>query len=298
MTCRFHDTLIIVFGAGGRLGRTLLAMLASGPWVVVAVARSERPAVSTTDVHWVQIDVTETDVWERSLQMLCGAAARYDNVFIVDLLLDKTTVTAMRRSLVAGTSYIARLHSRLADAGCLDSLVLASTSAVLAPRLYQTPYGLAKRRQLAQYVSSGLPGRALLLPSLVDAELDRPTTSDRLVWTYTEAATRIAQAVTSARASKPTGLRLIAPRVDRSPRLTARVSRPQDLRILAQVLRLHVVSWTTQRDSPQAHHLASRGLLDLTPRWLRHRVDHHILPAGLLYQLARKLGTEIAEKQR
>lgn len=298
MTYRCQDTLIIVFGAGGRLGRALLAMLASGPWVVVAVARREKLAFPTTNVHWVQIDVTETGVWERSLRVFCGAAARYDSVIIVDLLLDKTTVTAMRRSLTAGTAYIARLHSRLADADCLGSLVLASTTAVLAPRLYQTPYGIAKRQQLVQYVSSGLPGRALLLPSLVDAEPGRPTTSDRLVWTYTEAATRVVQAVTSARTTKPTTLRLIAPRVDSSSRVTARVSRPYDLSALAQVVNLHVVSWTTQRDSPHAHRLASRGRLELTPRWLRHRVDHHIVPAGLLRQLARKLGTEIEKQPR
>ena len=215
MTYQHHDTLVIVFGAGGRLGRALLPILAAGPWVVVAVARNEKPPDPPSTVHWIQIDVTEVSLWERSLRVFCGMAEIHDRVIIVDLLLDKSSVAAMRWSLTAGTAYIARLRSRLTAVNRPSSLVLASTTAVLAPWLYQTPYGLAKRRQLRRYASAIMAGQALLLPQLVNGEADPQTASARLMWTYADAATRVLRAVAAERRTEPAGLRLMTPRVDR-----------------------------------------------------------------------------------
>lgn len=158
MTYRHYDTLVLVFGAGGRLGRTLLPILATGPWGIMAVTRNNKPPAPPRNVHWIQIDVTEVDLWERSLRVFCGMADIYDRVIIVDLLLDKATATAMRQSLAAGLVYITRLRSRLATVDRPSSLVLASTTAVLAPWLYQTPYGLAKRRQLTRYARRAYQG--------------------------------------------------------------------------------------------------------------------------------------------
>ncbi len=295
MTCEHRDTLVIVFGAGGRLGRALLPILAAGPWVVVAVARKEKPRDPPPTVHWIQIDVTEVDLWERSLHVFCGMASIHDRVIIVDLLLDKTSVAAMRWSLTAGTAYIAHLRSRLATVNRPSSLVLASTTAVLAPWLYQTPYGLAKRRQLSHYAAAGMTGQAILLPQLANGEAGSPTTSARLEWTHADAAARLLQAASAARTTAPTGLRLVAPQVDRSLCGAAATPRLLRLRAVAQVLELHVASWTNERHSPLAHRLASRGRLELTPGWLRRRVDHHLVPWRLVRLLGRKVQAEVEE---
>lgn len=296
MTYQHHDTLVIVFGAGGRLGRALLPVLAAGPWVVVAVARKEKPPDPPPTVHWIQIDVTEVDLWERSLRVFCGMAEIHDRVIIVDLLLDKASVTTMRRSLAAGTAYIARLRLRLAAVSRPSSLVLASTTAVLAPWLYQTPYGLAKRRQLRRYASVGMTGQALLLPQLVNGEAGPQTTSDRLVWTYADAASRVLQAVADERKAKSAELRLVTARVDRPLCRGTAAHRSLRLRAALQVLELHIASWTSQRDSPLAHRLASRGRLELTPGWLRRRIDHHLVPARLVRLLGQQLRVHIEEQ--
>jgi hypothetical protein len=296
MTYQHHDTLVIVFGAGGRLGRALLPILAAGPWVVVAVARNEKPPDPPSTVHWIQIDVTEVSLWERSLRVFCGMAEIHDRVIIVDLLLDKSSVAAMRWSLTAGTAYIARLRSRLTAVNRPSSLVLASTTAVLAPWLYQTPYGLAKRRQLRRYASAIMAGQALLLPQLVNGEADPQTASARLMWTYADAATRVLRAVAAERRTEPAGLRLMTPRVDRPLCREAATHRTLRLRAAIQVLELHVVSWTSQRNSPLAHRLASRGRLELTPGWLRRRIDHHLVPARLVRLLGQQLRAEVEEQ--
>jgi hypothetical protein len=291
MTYLHQEPLVIVFGAAGRLGRALLPVLADGPWMVLAVARQEKPPNPPSNVHWIQIDVTKIDLWERSLRVLCGMAEMHDRVIVVDLLLDRATVRAMRWSLAAGTAYITRLRSRLTDVNRLCSLVLASTTAVLAPWFYQTPYGLAKQQQLAGYASTGLVGRALLLPSLVEGESDAVVVT-RLVWTFTEAAACVLRAVFATRTAAPSGLRLVTPGVDRSSCQPAGAPSVR-LHTLAEVLELHLECWTIRRDSPQAHRLASHGRLELTPKGLRRRVDHHIVPVGLVGRLARRLDAEV-----
>jgi hypothetical protein len=296
MTYRHQDTLVIVFGAGGRLGRALLPLLADGPWVVVAIAREEKPPNPAPNVRWIQIDVTEIESWEPSLHVFCSMAEIHDRVIIVDLLLDRATVRSMRWSLAAGTAYITRLRSRMTDVNRPCSLVLASTTAVLAPWFYQTPYGLAKQRQLARYASTGFVGRALLLPPLVDAESDDAVILARLVWTFTEAAARLLRAVFATRTTEPTGLCVVTPGVDRSSCQPVGTS-PVRLRTIAQVLELHLGCWAIRRDSPHAHRLASHGRLELTPTWLRRRVDHHIVPASLVGRLARRLDTEVEQQQ-
>jgi hypothetical protein len=281
MTYQQKDTLVIVFGAGGRVGQALLPILAPGPWDVVGVARKEKPAVRPPNVHWIQVDVTDTQHWERSLRVFCGMADIYRQVIVVDLLLDRSTVSAMRRSLAAATAYVTRLRSRLEAVERPCSLVLASTTAVLAPWPYQTPYGRAKRSQLIAYRAAGYVGGAVLFPSLVDNH------------GYAKAAQLIERTVGLTRRGTPTRLELVAThdknRID--PVANCHASTP--LRRVANVAAVHLQSWLTQRDSPHAHRLASHARLALTPQRLRYRVDHHVMPANLLHKLARRLDVSI-----
>lgn len=298
MTYTPMDTLIIVFGAGGRLGRALLPVLAAGPWTVAAVARKERPPDPPSAVRWMQIDVTEVSLWEQNLLLTCDLAETHDQVVVVDLLLDKTSVTTMRRSLAAGTAYVLRLRSRLATMNRPSSLVLASTTAVLAPWLYQTPYGLAKQRQLRRYASAGMTGQALLLPQLVNGKAGPDPASSRSEWTYADAAARVLCAASAARITAPTMLRLVVPQLDRPVRQEITEPRRPRPDAVAQVLKLHIASWTSQRNSPLAHRLASHGRLELTPGRLRHRIDHHLVPAHRVRLLGRRLGVDIEERLR
>lgn len=298
MTRQCPSTLVIVFGAGGRLGRVLLPVLAAGPWAVVAVTRRQKPPDPLPAVHWTQVDVTVTDSREQSLRSLLGLASAHDQVIVVDLLLDKSSVTAMRRSLSAGTTYITRLCSCLTTANQPVSLVLASTTAVLAPWLYQTPYGSAKRRQLKRYASAGIPGQAILLPQLVRTEAGSPEEPTRLAWTYDDAAALLARAVAAPGATAPTRLRLVVPHVDQSVRRDVAAHRPSRRNSVAHVAGLHIVSWTSRRNSPAARRLASHGRLELTPGWLRSRIDHHVVPPRLVHMLARKLRVEVVGSGR
>ncbi len=284
------ETLVIVFGAGGRLGQALLPALASGPWGVVAVMREKKPPNPPPSVSWIQIDVTQTELWERSLRVFCGMADIHERVTIVDLVLDPTTVTTMRSSLAAGTLYIKRLRTRLSALDRPSSLVLASTTAILAPWLYQTPYGMAKRRQLACYASAATVGRALLLPSLVFSEAEQANTATPTM-TYADAASLVVAAIAEATVTEPTCLQLTVPEIDiRSPRTPSRyVPRLGD--VFTSHLRLVTSGW----DSPAVHRQASHARLTLTPCWLRRHVDHHLAPGQLVRRLARRLETEVEE---
>lgn len=284
------DTLVIVFGAGGRLGTRLLPILAAEPVTVLGIARQDKPARWPRGMHWMQVDVTNPEEWPRSLGALADIAGVRQRVVCVDLLLKRATVAAMRNSTAAATAYILHLRDQLADTDQPCSLVAANTTAALAPWLYQTPYGLAKRRQLARYAASGITGTAFLLPSLVDTHADA-TTRDRLTWTYQEAAQHVATAVTPphAAAAYRRGFRVVVP--DTPRRCVVRENRQPAL-VLGTVKRLvsaHVDLVLSRRDSPQAHREASHHRLALTPTWLRDHLDHHHAPPLLVRQLSRLL---------
>lgn len=142
----------------------------------------------------------------------------------------------MHNSIAAATAYNLHLRDRLADTERPCSLVAANTTAALAPWLYQTHYGLAKRRQLASYVDSGITGIAFLLPSLVDTHA-YATTRDRLTWIYQEAAQHVATAVTPPHAASAyrRGFRVIVPD---TPRRCVVRKRCQPAHVLGTVRRL------------------------------------------------------------
>ncbi|MQA09391.1 MAG: hypothetical protein GEU98_12730 [Pseudonocardiaceae bacterium] len=285
-----RNTLVIVFGAGGRLGTRLLLLLAKEPVTVLAVARKDKPNVRPPGMHWMQIDVTNPAEWPRSLGALTGIAGVHRHTVLVDLLLKRATVTTMRTSIAAVTSYILQLHERLAAVGQSSSLVSASTTATLAPWLYQTPYGLAKRQQLARYATSGISGTAFLLPSLAETGNDRPENLG-LSWSYSEAARKLAAAITgpttSVHGRNP--FRLVVP--DPPTRQSAVDSYTQRAKSAARrLLPAHMSLLFGRWDSPQQHREASHHRLAVTPPSLREYVDHHRVPPFLLRRLKRSLG--------
>lgn len=174
-----RDALVIVFGAGGRLGTRLLPFLTVEPITVLGIVRQDKSARWPRRMHWMNIDITNSQKWPRSLSALASIADLHERVVCVDLLLHRATVAAMRNSIAAVTAYILLLRDRLADADRPCSLVTANTTAALAPWLYQTPHGLVKHRQLARYAASGITGTAFLLPALVDT-----AARNDLTWTW------------------------------------------------------------------------------------------------------------------
>jgi putative NADH-flavin reductase len=160
-----ESAAVIVLGAAGRLGRELLPLLADGSHTTVGVVRDRKPDLTRPDLHWMQVNVTERELWQRSLLALSGIASMYDRTVVVDLVLDRTTVSSMRRSITDATDYVHELIGVIEERGSTPLLVAASTTAILAPQLYQTPYGLAKRNQVEVYAA--LPAaQIMLLPVL------------------------------------------------------------------------------------------------------------------------------------
>lgn len=290
------DILVIVFGAGGRLGTRLLPLLAAEPVTVLAVARKNKPSIRPRGVHWVEVDVTNPDEWPRSLGALTGITGVNRHVVVVDLLLKRTTVTAMRTSIVAITSYILRLRDRLAYADQSSSLVAASTTATLAPWLYQTPYGLAKRRQLTRYTTFGISGTAFLLPSLTETEADTATRLG-LSWTYNEAARRLATDImrqSSSAHGRNRAFRLVVPGPPALHTAVNRHAQPANFRLAARrLLRAHLSLVVGQMDSPYQHREASHYRLALTPTCVRQHLDHHHAPPVLVRRLKRSLAVPV-----
>lgn len=240
----------------------------------------------------MQVDVTNPDEWTRSYRALAGIAGIHRHVVLVDLLLNRTTVTTMRTSLTAASSYVLGLDEWLATSGQSTSLVAASTTATMAPWLYQTPYGLAKRRQLTHYAASGIRGTAFLLPSLNETANASEKAGPR--WSYSETARKLAAAITwqtttYARVNEP--FRLVVP--DQPTRQVAINTRESLFRTAKGLLATHLYLMLGHWDSPHQHRKASHHRLAVTPPSLREHVDHHTAPPRLLRRLKRSLGGSV-----
>ncbi len=271
------ETAVIVFGASGRLGQALLPRLAKADLAPIAVARASEPGTPAPGVHWLQIDVTDERHCRRALPVLQRLASLYGRVVLVDLVLDRRSVSAMRDSTIDSTRYVCALGRRFSTGGHVVSYVLASTTAILAPWPLQTPYGLAKRRQLARYLCAAQPTAALLLPPLrPEAAQER----DTLSWTFERAAGQLV-----VQAQHPRGSRLVAP-------AAVAVGTRSAMR-WSELAGLHVASFLSERDSPLAHRRASHARLQLVPvRW-RSNVDHHGAPDVLVQRAARRYQTAV-----
>jgi hypothetical protein len=141
-----------------------------------------------------------------------------------------------------------------------------------------------------------MTGQALLLPQLMHGEPAVGTASARLAWTYAQAAACLLGGVRASTPTTATRLQLLAPQGSRlAGRDTGGIRAAAWLRVAGRVLVLQALAWTSRRNSPLAHRLASRARLDLTPGRLRCRVDHHLVPGRLVRSLSRELGTTPGE---
>jgi hypothetical protein len=162
----------------------------------------------------------------------------------------------------------------------------ASTTAVLAPGLYQTPYGLAKKRQIVTYARAGLAGGALLLPVLGEEMNDEvPQVSS-----FDEAAQRLAATATT----WGNGFTIHVPELALA---MAYARGPAQRPLTRTVLLAHVRSLLLNRDSMWAHRDAARGRLRLSPQRLRQRLDHHQAPAELLRRFANRYHVTVIDER-
>ncbi|KAB1934756.1 NAD-dependent epimerase/dehydratase family protein [Micromonospora sp. ALFpr18c] len=271
-------TAVVLLGASGRLGRQLVPLLSAAGIDTIAVARS--PGIGKPSAaEWISADLTNCTDQTRvvnAVGLRCGGPKR---VAVIDLVLDRSGVEGMRRSVRAATDTVLRLRDRLRECAAQPHLVAASTTAVLAPGLYQTPYGLAKRRQVITYASAGLPGVALLLPVLRKGEEEAASPCWPL-WSYDHAAHQLHVA-----ASAPLSSRFVV----QVPSFVGDHPAMSDGRggaATPSVLMAHLRCLLTERDSMQAHRSAARGRLRWSPARIRRRVDHHLAPAELVRRFA------------
>lgn len=280
MTADASEVAVIVLGVSGRVGRELLPVLADGKRTVIGVVRDQKSDVMRPNLHWMQVDVTERDVWQRSLLALSGIASIYRRTIVVDLVLDRRTVSAMRQSIADTTEYTRKLIDKIAERGATPLLVAASTTAILAPWPYQTPYGSAKRQQAKIYAT--LPSsQILLLPSL------SPEGKNSTAWAYKKAALAIAHVVGAVAESANPPANLWLPDV----RPSSSIDRPLTERFVKAITAQ--LRCFGQRDDPWAHRRTAHARLDLTPRALRTRVDHHLVPPRLATAFARRAGLRV-----
>lgn len=275
----YSKKLVVVLGASGRLGRELLPHLADETdrsAVVVGVSRS-KPRTLVPGMRWQLFDLTDERHVDLATQALTGMSTVCEEVVVVDAALDKSSVSAMRRSIAATVPFVELLASRAAVHGRPLSVVLASTTAVLAPWLYQTPYGLAKRRQLAQYGRAGLSGSAFLLPSLVHD----PAVGQ---WTFATAVKLIAETVA---ANSPDRLNLVVP----PPSQAEEIQWHPGEALRGGPALLVGRAWR-RADCPHTHRASSRALLNATPPWFRRRIDHHLAPEALVRSFAQRHGLQ------
>ncbi|MFP8884627.1 NAD-dependent epimerase/dehydratase family protein [Streptomyces mangrovi] len=278
--------LLVVLGAGGRLGQVLLPRLTGTSDLTVGIGRT-RPVHTPPGAHWHVLDVTDRQEADLAARSLVDVSRACEEVVVVDLLLDRSTVTAMRRTIRAAAGFTCLLGERLSGSGRRLSLVAASSTAVLAPRFLQTPYGTAKRRQLRRYASSGLPGAVLLLPRLTATA--NGTRETGLTWTFDQAADQLAEAVRRRHGTDRTFT------VHVPEEATALVRQPtrKALGDIGEALRWGTRRLITQRESPYVHRQASHALLALAPTVLRRRIDHHGAPTNLVRGLARSSGVHV-----
>ncbi|WFF08880.1 hypothetical protein O7622_10145 [Micromonospora sp. WMMD1076] len=191
----------------------------------------------------------------------------------------------MRRSIRGATEGVLHLRAEFRAAGQETTLIAASTTAVLAPGLYQTPYGLAKRKQVVTYARSGVTGTALLLPQL--GQRSRTTSKPQPPWSFERAAQALLTAVSAAPLNGFTV---------RVPAFVADVE-SSHTDTSGSTLRAHLHSLVLDRDSMLAHRAAARSRLGWTPERLRFRLDHHRAPAELVRRFANRYHLAVVDER-
>ncbi|MDX3454510.1 hypothetical protein PV396_21605 [Streptomyces sp. ME02-8801-2C] len=202
---------------------------------------------------------------------------------IADLLLDRISVTSMRTSIIAATRFVLRTQEVLATEGRSVRVLAASTTAALAPRGLQTPYGLAKREQALHYSRLGRID-LVLLPQMVGVERSAKPPAGGSVTIGGSCSYDAAAAVLHAVGHQPAQRSLWVVRSS-DPYEPS----PGGLTGLPSAVSALIISRTTGRDSLTAHRRASRERLALLPTQIRARVDHHRAPDQLLRPFERRL---------
>lgn len=277
----------VVLGGSGRLGRRLLAELRAQGRRAIGISR-QPGATGETRADWIQADLTATTQWPQAVKRLFHLLAGGEEVVLADLLLDRTSVTSMRRSIRAATAFTLRAQHALTTDGFPVRVLAASTTAALAPRALQTPYGRAKREQASRY------GRLeridlVLLPQLLGAADLRAADSTARTAVGNSCTYVAAAASLTAISQHPAGRSLWVVRgSDSTPYVQ------HGLAGLPTFLGALALSHTTRRNSPTAHRRASRAGLAILPPHIRVQVDHHGAPERLLRSFAKHLGVSPA----
>ncbi len=278
-----HEPACIVLGATGRLGRSLLPRLQARGCHVIGVSRARPSETAERGSGWVCADLTESSRWPQVHGLLRQLLGHQEEVVIIDLVLDRVSVTSMRQSITAATRFVVRTRQLLTDEGLAVRVLAASTTAVLAPRGLRTPYSAAKRRQAFAYARLDAID-LVLLPQLGDVEpiTNSPGDAGSSVsgsCSYEAAAGALHEISLEPAQRSLWILGADVPHQSASPA-------PADI---PGAIRSAVAARTAGRDSPAAHRQASHQRLALLPASVRVRVDHHGAPAQLLRPFERRL---------
>lgn len=283
---------VVILGASGRLGRRLVPSFAAAGFDTIGVARTWAQVGRPVPNRWVIGDLTTPEERLRVAATIAGCIAEDGQLCVVDVVLDRRSVDAMRHSLQGVTDAVLELRERLRSRTRGMMLIAGSTTAVLAPSLYQTPYGLAKRRQVITYAHSGMAGAAVLLPALSEQVGMDTSSPRRQVWSFDRAALRLVAAASGAASGRGFAIHVpdLAPAQAAGNRAAPTVS-------AGAIALAHLQSLVTDRGSMQAHRDAARGRLRLLPKRLRRRIDHHMAPAELVSRFAARYRVTMVDER-
>jgi uncharacterized protein YbjT (DUF2867 family) len=264
----------VVLGASGRLGQPLLPMLSEAFSLVVAVTR-RMPAPSPAHVMWHLADLADTASHESARSVVAASVSGTQRVVVLDLVLDRNGVAAMEQSITATTAFVCRMLAELRSDGIEACTVAASSTAVLATRAFQTPYGRAKCAQAQRYMRQ--PGnQVVLLPTLGH----QPTEA---AWTFKHAAQVLTTiALTTTGRDETQSILWVPSDLSEVPLQTGQPSTA------------HRGLWFIHRpDDPHAYRAVARRRLALLPDALRHGLDHHRAPYRLVRSFGRRNGCNV-----
>lgn len=274
----------VVLGSSGRLGQRLLTELKVSGYRVIGISRTE-PEGGEVHADWIPLDITATAEWGQTQRQLVSLLDGVEEVILADLVLDRTSVTTMRRSIRCATDFTVQTEQVLVDNGLTVRVVSANTTASLAPVGLRTPYGRVKRDQATRYARLGRID-VVMLPQLREIDADESIVPSRSAMSAGDHCSYSSAARCLIRISgHPAGRSLWVVRGDNSvPTYVQRGLAGLPSYVIALVL-----SRTVGRDSPAAHRMASREGLGVIPVWIRRRVDHHGAPERLVREFAGRL---------
>lgn len=285
---------VVILGASGRLGRRLVPSFAAAGFDTIGVARTPAHVGQPGPGRWIIGDLTTPEGRSRVAAAIAACIAEDGQLCVVDVVLDRRSVKAMQYSLQGVTDAVLELRERLRSRTHGMMLIAGSTTAVLAPSIYQTPYGLAKRRQVITYAHSGMAGAALLLPVLSEPSGTDTASPRPQVWSFDQAALLLVAAASAAASASERGFAIHVPDFAPAP---AAGDRAAPTVSAGTIVLAHLQSLVTDRGSMQAHRDAARGRLRLSPKRFRRRIDHHMAPAELVSRFAARYRVTVIDER-